>query len=291
MRIWSVFLGLLLSLLTTAVALVTPADAEARRVIIVSLDGARPDGILQAETPTITRLWKQGAYTFRAQTVFPSVTLPAHASMLTGLSPNRHWVRHNHWKPGEPTVAVETVFSLAKVHGLKTAMVVTKEKFGLLARPGSLDHFEVVQAPAPEVAHRTRAYLIPERPHLLFLHLADADLTGHRYGWMSPEYLQVLKTIDQGIAVLVRALEETGLLRETLLILTADHGGHGYTHGTTMPEDMTIPWIAVGPGVRAGYEISDQVTIYDTAATVLHFLGIPIPANWNGRPLSTIFRP
>lgn len=290
MKTWSIVLGAFLSLLAPVWVPGVQADSPPRRVIVVSIDGARPDGILQAVTPTITRLWKEGSYSFRAQTISPSTTLPAHTSMLTGISPDRHGERDNSWWPGEATVAVETVFSLAKSQGLKTAMVVTKEKFGFLARPGSLDHFEVVPHLAPDVVLRALAYLKSEKPHLLFIHFADTDITGHLQGWMSPEYLIALQTVDDAVEILLRMMEETKLVRETLLIITADHGGHDFTHGTTLPEDMTIPWIAFGPGVREGYEIPDQVVIYDTAATVLLFLGIPIPAHWEGRPLRSIFR-
>jgi len=290
MKIRTILIGLLLSLLVTNRVPVTQANPPARRVVVVSIDGARPDALLVAKTPTITRLWKEGSYSFRAQTISPSTTLPAHTSMLTGISPDRHGERDNNWWPGEATVTAETVFSLAKSQGLKTAMVVTKEKFGFLARPGSLDHSELVPHLAPDVVLRALAYLKSEKPHLLFIHFADADITGHLHGWMSPEYLIALQTVDDAVEILLRMMEETKLVRETLLIITADHGGHDFTHGTTLPEDMTIPWIAFGPGVREGYEIPDQVVIYDTAATVLLFLGIPIPAHWEGRPLRSIFR-
>ena len=291
MKIRTILIGLLLSLLVTNRVPVTQANPPARRVVVVSIDGARPDALLVAKTPTITRLWKEGSYSFRAQTISPSTTLPAHTSMLTGISPDRHGERDNSWWPGEATVAVETVFSLAKSQGLKTAMVVTKEKFGFLARPGSLDHFEVVPHLAPDVVLRALAYIKSEKPHLLFIHFADADITGHLHGWMSPEYFIALQTVDDAVETLLLALEETRLIRETLLIITSDHGGHDFTHGTTLPEDMTIPWIAVAPGVREGYQIPDQVVIYDTAATVLYFLGVPIPAHWDGGPLRSIFRP
>ena len=291
MKTRTILLGFFLSLLVAGWLAVPPAHSRFRRVIVVSIDGARPDALLVAKTPTITRLWKQGAYSFRAQTISPSTTLPAHTSMLTGVPPDRHGERDNSWWPGEATVAVETVFSLAKSRGLKTAMVVTKQKFGFLARPGSLDHFEVVTHPTPEVVRRAVAYLRSERPHLLFIHFTDADLIGHLHGWMSSEYLIALQTVDDAVETLLRALEETRLIHETLLIITSDHGGHDFTHGTTLPEDMTIPWIAVAPGVREGYQIPDQVVIYDTAATVLYFLGVPIPAHWDGRPLRSIFRP
>ncbi|MGH7473537.1 MAG: alkaline phosphatase family protein, partial [Candidatus Methylomirabilales bacterium] len=109
MKIWTILLGCLLSLLVRDWIPASPAHSGPRRVIIISIDGGRPDGILQAATPTITRVWKQGAYSFRAQTISPSTTLPAHTSMLTGISPDRHGERDNSWWPGEATVAVETV--------------------------------------------------------------------------------------------------------------------------------------------------------------------------------------
>ena len=236
MKIRTILIGLLLSLLVTNRVPVTQANPPARRVVVVSIDGARPDALLVAKTPTITRLWKQGAYSFRAQTISPSTTLPAHTSMLTGISPDRHGERDNSWWPGEATVAVETVFSLAKSQGLKTAMVVTKEKFGFLARPGSLDHFEVVPHLAPDVVLRALAYIKSEKPHLLFIHFADADITGHLHGWMSPEYFIALQTVDDAVEILLRMMEETRLVRETLLIVTSDHGGHDFTHGTTLPK-------------------------------------------------------
>src|SRR3990170_8265497 len=101
MKIRTILIGLLLSLLVTNRVPVTQANPPARRVVVVSIDGARPDALLVAKTPTITRLWKQGAYSFRAQTISPSTTLPAHTSMLTGISPDRHGERDNSWWPGE----------------------------------------------------------------------------------------------------------------------------------------------------------------------------------------------
>ncbi|MFQ5882732.1 MAG: alkaline phosphatase family protein [Candidatus Methylomirabilales bacterium] len=266
------------------------AQPLVRRVVVVSIDGARPDGLLQAKTPTITRLWKRGAYSFRAQTIFPSTTLPSHTSMLTGLTPDRHGMWKNSWEPGQPTVAVETVFSLAASHGLKTAMVVAKGKLAFLTRPGSPHLVKVISAPAPKVAAWAARYLASEQPELLFVHFADADWTGHRHGWMTPAYLEALELADQGVEILLRALEQTGLVHETLFILTADHGGHGRIHGTARPEDMTIPWIAFGPGAREGYEIQEAIVTTDTAATILDALNLPIPEGWDGRPLRSIFR-
>lgn len=261
-----------------------------RRVVVVSVDGARPDALSATRTPTISRLWKRGAYSFRAQTIFPPQTLPSHASMLTGLSPKRHGMFKNTWKPGKATIRVETVFSLAHSHHLKTAMVVAKPKLAFLKKSDSPRHVKIISALAPEVASWAAWVLHAKRPHLLFVHFSDPDLEGHLHGWMSPQYFDALSRVDRGVGILVRALEQNELLSETVLILTADHGGHSQTHSTGLPQDMTIPWIALGPGIREGYEILDDIVTTDTAATILYILNLPIPDGWEGRPLRSIFK-
>ncbi len=266
------------------------AQPVVRRVVVVSIDGARPDALSAARTPTISRLWKRGAYSFRAQTVSPSRTLPSHTSMLSGLNPRRHGMVKNWWKPGQPTIAVETVFTLADAHGLNTAMVVAKPKLAFLKKSESPRHVKVIPAPAPEVASLAAWVLESKRPHLLFVHFADPDWEGHRHGWMTPSYFDALSRVDRGVGIILQALEKSELLSETVLILTADHGGHDKAHRTELPEDMTIPWIAFGPGIREGYEIPDDIVTTDTAATILYILNLPIPDGWEGRPLRSIFQ-
>ena len=266
------------------------ARPAVRRVMVVSIDGARPDALSAARTPTISRLWKRGAYSFRAQTVFPSKTLPSHTSMLTGLTPKRHGMVKNEWKPGQATVAVETVFTLAHAHGLKTAMVVAKPKLAFLKKSETPRHVKIISASAPEVASTAAWVLESKRPHLLFIHFADPDWRGHRYGWMTPPYFDALSRVDRAVGILLQALEKSELLSETVLIVTADHGGHAQTHGTELPQDMTIPWIAFGTGIREGYEIPDDIVTTDTAATILYILNLPIPDGWEGRPLRSIFQ-
>jgi arylsulfatase A-like enzyme len=80
---------------------------------------------------------------------------------------------------------------------------------------------------------------------------------------------------------LLKAVEDAGLRDETLIIVTADHGGHGMTHGSSLPEDMTIPWVISGPGVRP-MVITNPINTTDTAATAAWALGLSIPPEWDG---------
>src|SRR4051812_17003518 len=68
---------------------------RAERVVIISIDGLRPDLLVRAEVPTLRGLLKAGSYTFWARTVAEAYTLPAHTSMLTGVSPQKHGVTWN----------------------------------------------------------------------------------------------------------------------------------------------------------------------------------------------------
>jgi arylsulfatase A-like enzyme len=130
-----------------------------------------------------------------------------------------------------------------------------------------------------------------DMPHLLFVHLPDVDSAGHALGWMSIGQLLVITHTDSLIGEIVESLKTQGYLEQTLLIITSDHGGTGFKHGSDSPEDSTIYWLAVGPGVPAGATLSTQVITFDTAATILYALGLPIPAQWDGQPVLEIFEP
>ena len=74
------------------------------------------------------------------------------------------------------------------------------------------------------------------------------------------------------------------LQEEYTVIITADHGGHGRTHGTDMPEDMTIPVIVIGEGFEPKSTLS-STSILDIAPTVVKLLGVTPDEEWEGKAL------
>lgn len=258
--------------------------------------------------PTLKNLVAEGAATWEAQTIFPSITLPSHTSMLTGLSPAKHHVLWNNYEPARGKVQAPTLFTIAKQSDpkLSTAMFVGKAKFRHLWQKGSLDTFDFkgIQEDAPSqgtleieksvnpaqsVARSAALYIKKQKPNLCFIHFADPDSAGHKSGWGSPEQKEALKVCDQALSQIVTAIQQAGLADESVLLISADHGGHDKTHGQNIPEDMTIPWIAWGKGVRPGFTITQPVTTYDTAATALWLLGVPMPPNLDGKPVKQAF--
>jgi hypothetical protein len=266
----------------------TPDHPAAARVLILSLDGLRPDAISPEVSPNISVLAARGAASWSAQTVLPSVTLPAHASMLTGYDVDAHGLSWNSYKPENGYARSPTLFGLAKATGLRTVMIVSAPWLVHIAVPGTVDVFAAIQDGDPAAANQAIAQMYFGFG-VMFVHLIGVDHAGHEHGWMSSEYLREVGLVDRQVGVILDALSAQGLADTTLVILTADHGGHGTVHGSSSPEDTTIPWIVAGPGVASGRTLTRTVAIYDTTATALWVLGIPIPEDMDGRPVREAF--
>jgi predicted AlkP superfamily pyrophosphatase or phosphodiesterase len=260
-------------------------------VLLFVIDGMRPEGMLQANTPAMKALIARGAATLAAQTVMPSITLPTHMSMFYGVPPETHGVISNLYLPtpdGQSPGIIEVVRE-AKRH---PAAFYTWDQLRDLSRPGGLVYSSFIDIYGPQgqgsdgaIAALAADYIVQRRPDFTFIYLGETDETGHRYGWLSPEYLDAIARADAAIAHVLERVENAGLLERSTVIITADHGGHDHGHGEDTPEDMTIPWLLAGAGIKTGYTISGPVRIYDTAPTIAHLLGLPIPAVWQGKPV------
>ncbi len=264
-------------------------EAGIKYVVVISVDGLRPDALFLADTPNLDKLIARGAYSPSAQTIKISVTLPSHASMVSGMLPEKHGILWGQPYIGWPGMTGPTLFNAAHDAGLSTGMVVGKEKLSYLVLENSVDEIFCADAHDTEVKDAAVKIIEEELPDVMFIHFPDVDRVGHAYGWMSPNQLYAIGFVDGLIGEVVATLENENYLDNTLLIITADHGGHGFNHGDDSPEDRTIPWLAVGPGVPEGVTLVSYINTYDTAATVLHALKVPIPENWDGQPVLEIF--
>lgn len=295
--------------LVALVVLVAPAlsqtpPAPERRALIISVDGLRPDVMLRADAPTLRGLIEQGAFTCWAQTTAVAVTLPSHVSMLTGAKPQRHKIEWNSEMPFSKPVypATPTIFELARKAGYSTALVAAKTKFRILAKPGAVDDLWVPTedgeddedvSPDDQVLQHAIQLIEEKTPQLLFVHFGSVDGAGHGKGWGSPQQLEAIHAVDARIGKLIDTLKARKLFDSTLLIISADHGGAGRSHGADDVRSRHIPWIAVGPGVRRGYDLTRdrELTIKteDTFATACAWLKIPLPSRIDGAPVKVIF--
>jgi predicted AlkP superfamily pyrophosphatase or phosphodiesterase len=249
-------------------------------VVFVMIDGLRPDAITAADCPTLQDLRRRGAWTFAARSVMPSITLPCHMSIFHSVPPSRHGVTTNVWQPmARP---LPGLLDHAKVHGKRCSAVHNWEPLRDLGRPETLEfswyrNTSATHEGDDEVTDVAIAHILADKPDFAFVYLGTVDTAGHYYGWMSEGYLRQAERDDRNLGRLLAALPPTAHV-----VVHADHGGHERNHGLDIPEDMTIPWLAVGPRVRQGHEIRQAVSLLDTAPTLAHLLGIPIPREWEG---------
>jgi phosphopentomutase len=185
---------------------------------------------------------------------------------------------------------VPGIVDLARAAGLRCGFFYNWEKLRDLSRPGSLDfsYFidNVETDPDGESILVTEAlrYLANGHPDFMFIYFGTTDTTGEAHGWMTDRYFAQIEHVD---GTLGRLLD--GLPPDATVLLQADHGGHGFGHGTELPEDTTIPWMVAGPGIRRGYEIQSKVTLLETAPTLARVLQIEAHPDWEGHYVDEIF--
>lgn len=256
-------------------------------VVFVMIDGLRPEALAQADLATLNTLRERGASTLSAQSVMPSITLPCHTSIFHAVPPTRHGITTNDWQPmARP---LPGLMDVAKGAGRRCAAIFNWEPLRDLSRPLSLDFVWYRDVAYYEhgddlVAEAAARYLPDLSPDLAFVYFGTVDSVGHRYGWLSPEYLRQASRVDRQLGRVLAALPEG-----YHVVVQADHGGHERSHGTDMPEDMTIPWLAAGPTIRPGYTIEGPVSLLDTAPTLVRLLGLQPHRDWEGRAVDEIF--
>ncbi len=268
--------------------------AAIKRVLIISVDGLRPDLMLRARTPRMHTLLQSGSFTFWAQTAAEAYTLPCHVSMLTGVSSKIHGVTWNDYIE-ESYPESPTLFELAKKAGYSTALVSGKMKFITFTKPGALDwHWLPPDEPVQdsEVAQRAAKLMRAHRPEVMFVHLPGVDTIGHAKDWGSSDQLRAVERADKALGIILDTLESLKLAGSTLVILTADHGGAAKDHGEGDPRSLHIPWVAAGPGIRRDFDLTRvpdlSIHIEDTFATACVFLGINPGNSGEGKPVMSI---
>ena len=257
-------------------------------VVFISLDGVRPDALTAANCPTLNSIRERGASTLQARSVMPCITLPCHTSVFHSVPPARHGITSNIYVPmARPLPGLVEV---ARAAGKRVAFFYNWEQLRDVARPGSV-HFSYFkdnwhdQDGDAEIIGQARRFIARERPDFAFVYAGTIDGVGHDRGWMSDEYLRQLERVDKLLDGFFEALPA-----EYTAIIHSDHGGHERSHGADIPEDMTIPWMAVGPKIKKGYAIQSEVSLLDTAPTIARFLEIQPHPEWEGRCVEEIFQ-
>lgn len=264
------------------------------KVVLVIIDGLRPDAIRRTVMPALTDLVERSWSAAHAVTVTPSVTVAALTSLATGVSPATHRLI----EPGFRTLGMFAGMTLLPSHLRRNGkrvtivandipapqLVLARTLLGLV---GAVDLVQGGSRPE-EVARRAVKEIGVKGTGLTVVYLNDCDRAGHAEGWMSPWYLSEAARVDDGVATLAPVADR----EDTLLMICADHGGGGivpHDHDGDHPLNLRIPVVLAGAGVRERSRSHVPASLLDIPATILARLGVTIPSNFEGRVLVEAF--
>jgi arylsulfatase A-like enzyme/Flp pilus assembly protein TadD len=294
---------------------VRSGQARGANVLLVTIDTLRKDrvgafGNRQGLTPTLDRLAAGGIRYTRAFSHVP-MTLPAHTSILTGLTPRRHGVRNN--TTFRLDERVPTLATMIKSVGYRTGAFigafVLDGRFGLnrgfdeyddRLGHGDRPSFRFAERRAGDVVAAAGNWIVsagppasPSKPWFAWVHLFDPhapyDAPAGARTDRAP-YDAEVAYVDGMLGQFLDRLRAARALDRTLIVVTADHGEslgeHGETTHGLFAYDATIavPLIVSGPGLAPG-EVDAPVAHADLTPTILDLLGATIPEDLDGRSL------
>jgi arylsulfatase A-like enzyme len=262
-----------------------------RRVIIVVLDGLRPDAIDAFDLSSIRAMALSGASTMSARTVSPSCTWPAMTSLISGMPPETHGILRDSPHVPRPKTPLEPLPSLLSRAGYHSAVFMRalpalyRGTARVIARGLGFAEARFAGRTAEEVTMAASRNLRSQERGLIVMHWADADQAGESHGWMTEEYGDACRRLDSAFGLLMK-LTCCSSDPHTLVIALADHGGGGVTvndHSEEHPLNWTIPLILGGGSVR--HTRLEEAHLLDVPATAAWVLGVTPPAVYAGRVL------
>ncbi len=262
-----------------------------RRVVVVLVDGARPDLVEKyATTGGFARIIREGCWFDNAWAYQPSYSVPARAAIATGLPHEITGVSSNWYDGGE--LAFPSIFSLAKEKGLRTAVVGDSSVYSLFK--SSIDTYIEVEETAEHsriaVEEAIQLLKSEDPPDLLWVGMAGVDKAGHEYGAASDEYRSAVEEASRLLGRLLDTLAEEGMSDDTLVVVVSDHG-HLDTGGHGGPEEEVTRVVLglIGPHVVRGVRVNHRVMYTSVAPTVAMALGLPARIAAYGPPLVWAF--
>jgi ectonucleotide pyrophosphatase/phosphodiesterase family member 5 len=270
-RLLIIVLLLLAGCATTQVA----APAAKPPLILISVDGLRPDYLDRGVTPNIKALAARGVRAEAMRPSFPSLTFPNHYTLVTGKRPDNHGIVSNTMEDAAIAGVKFTLSNRAAVEDRRwwdqaEPVWVTAEKAGVptatMFWPGSEAAIQGVrpttwlsfdgEMPNPARVSQVLQWLdAPARPQFLTLYFDTVDHDGHEFGPDAPETTRAVAEVDARIGDLMAGLAARGI--DANIVLVSDHGMIGVTAERSIRLDKLLPagsFRAVVTGAVAGLE-------------------------------------
>ncbi len=278
------------------------SGAPAPKVLVIGIDGVRPDALADVNTPAIDALIADGSFTAHARTGFPSVSGPGWSSFLIGVWPDKHGVTNNDFTGKDYDTYRDFLTRLEEVQPSLNTFAVADWLPLVYADDGKptvseavdikhvLDGYEAGWAEGDSIAVGLAINQLRNgHPDAMFVYLGNPDESSHESRGIGVEYREALALADRHVGQLVAAMRARPTYDDEnwLIVISTDHGRlPDGDHGGDTPEERTIFFLTSGPGAAKG-ELPDSVFVVDVAVTALTHMGVVPPPAWNldGKPV------
>ncbi|MCZ6834963.1 MAG: alkaline phosphatase family protein [Planctomycetota bacterium] len=281
---------LVFSVLFASIGSELAAQSKAPKVLIIGIDGLRPDAMMKADTPNIDALMADGGYSLEARTSRITVSGPGWSSMLTGVWLPKHNVPDNDFRrPAYDRYPhFFTRLREQKPEAITAAFNSWEPLSKFLVPPAHTSHAVFINYDdgGDEKLVLLAAGLLANEPlDVVFFYFADVDGAGHNFGFHpdSPEYIAEIEEVDGQLSLLIDAVRSrvTYEQEDWLILVSSDHGGTlDGSHGRDEPKHRKIPYIASGSSAARGI-IYPTPNVVDIAVTAMTHLGVTIDPAWN----------
>ncbi len=264
-----------------------------KRVIVFGLDGVGT-ALREASAPIMKALLENGVLTYEARTVYPPISVQVWTSILYGVPPEKHKISNMSLMAHNARVAATypSFFKVARqqLPDCKLASFADWEEINSVLIEASCQcHLRTFYPLATDQLGQAAAdHITMHDPTITFVYFEEPDHVGHEHNYGSRLHHEAIRKCDDQIGIVVNALTDADMLNDSLMIFCTDHGGAYRIHASDLPRDMTVFWGACGPGIAPGGQIRDLQTM-DTAAVVIHALGLEIPSIWHAKVPEGLF--
>lgn len=270
----------------------------AEHVVMIGLDGFGAYAYDKADMPNLKNLANQGSWTLKSRTVLPSSSAVNWASMLMGSVPTLHG--YTEWGSVEPEIPSAVLSSYGKFPSIYTLIREQKPEAKtsvIYSWPGIINLLEkdIIDYVVPTsdnddlTAQRAAEVIKAYKPMFTFIHIDEPDGAGHNIGHDTSAYYDALSHVDKLIGQILVSIDEAGIAEKTVVMIVSDHGGIDKGHGGKSLQEVEIPFIIKGPGIKINHEIQNVVVDFDYGTTITYILGIQAHQAWRGQVIEDIF--
>ena len=245
-----------------------------KKVLIIGVDGCRPDALQIANTPNIDALIANGIFAPDALNDDITISGPGWSAILCGVWSDKHGVVDNSFN-GSNYEQYPSFYKYLNDFdaSLDIASICHWSPINNTIIQNDAD-FKLNVSSEESVALEAINYLNQNPTDVMFLHFDNGDYAGHAHGFSPqvPEYMAAIEGIDGYIGMVMQAIENrpTYTNEDWLVLITTDHGGLGTSHGGSSIQEENVFLIASGNNIEQQLLEKETITVVDSVSNCLN---------------------